>query len=78
MALLFWLNEARPVILVMYDAARDQAFWLNVQEYFRGQRWAERAGATTTVTVRIPTANILDESAVRRFGRFRDEYATGK
>lgn len=71
--LLFWLNEAKPVILVLYDAQEDRAFWLNVQEYFRGQRWMKRAGKTTTVTVHVPTVNILNEAAIRRFAWFRDQ-----
>ena len=71
--LLFWLNELNPVILVVYDARDDRAFWLYVQEYFRRQRWAKRAGKAITVTVHIPTDNVLDEAAVRQFARFRDE-----
>src|SRR5207237_9577673 len=70
--LLFWLNEAKPVILVVYDAMADRAFWLNVQEYFRGREWPSRAGSTTTVTVHVPTANVLDEEAIRLFARLRD------
>jgi hypothetical protein len=70
--LLFWLNEAIPIILVVYDAAADRAYWLHVQEYFRSRQWTTRTGAT--VTVPIPVQNVLDEAAVRRFARFRDEY----
>lgn len=76
--LLFWLNESMPIILVVYDAVEDQAYWLNVQEYFRGQEWAKRATAATTVTVHVPISNVLDEAAVRLFARFRDEYADPK
>jgi hypothetical protein len=71
--LLFWLNELIPVILVLYDAQEDRAFWLYVQDYFRRQGWAKRAGRTTTVTVRIPRDNLLVEAAVRQFARYRDE-----
>lgn len=70
--LLFWLNEVKPVILVVYDAHQDRAYWLNVQEYFRGQQWAKRAGSATTVTVHVPTVNALNEEAIRLFARFRD------
>ena len=71
--LLFWLNELPPVIVILYDAQEDRAFWLYVQEYFRRHRWAKRSGKATTVTVHIPTDNILDEAAVRLFASFRDE-----
>jgi hypothetical protein len=71
--LLFWLNEGEPVILILYDAQEDRAYWLYVQEYFRKIQWKARAATATTVTVRIPSGNILDESAIRLFARFRDE-----
>ncbi len=72
-ALLFWVNERMPVVLVVYDAPQDQAYWLYVQEYFRRWRWARRAGPTTTATVHVPAGNVLNEAAVRLFARFRDE-----
>jgi hypothetical protein len=71
--LLFWLNEMMPVILVLYDAQEDNAYWLYLQEYFRQQQWTRRAGASTTVTVYVPMDNVLDDSALRRLGQFRDE-----
>jgi Domain of unknown function (DUF4365) len=71
--LLFWLNEPMPVIVIVYDAAEDKAYWLNVQAYFRDQAWEERAGAAVPVTVHVPTGNLLDEAVVRRFRQFRDE-----
>ena len=74
--LLFWLNELQPVILVLYDAREDKSYWLYVQEYFRRQRWEERAGRATTVTVGVPASNVLDEAAIRLFARYRDERLT--
>lgn len=71
--LLFWVNEVEPVILILYDAQQDRAYWLYVQEYFRQIQWAKRASATTTVTVLVPAANLLDEAAIRLFARFRDD-----
>jgi hypothetical protein len=69
--LLFWLNERQPVILIVYDAREDKAFWLYIQEYCRRQKWTKRSGAT--ITIHIPVGNILDETAIRQFARFRDE-----
>lgn len=71
--LLYWLNEGEPVILVLYDAQQDTAYWLYVQDYFRRIHWAARAAAATTVTVHVPASNVLDEAAIRLFARFRDE-----
>ncbi|MCI0462255.1 MAG: DUF4365 domain-containing protein [Gemmataceae bacterium] len=66
------MNEPLPIILIFYDAQEDRAYWLYVQEYFRGQQWAERAGQASTVTVHVPARQVLDEAAIRLFARFRD------
>jgi hypothetical protein len=68
------VNEPAPVILIIYDAQADKAYWLYVHEYFRRLQWAHRAASATTVTVHVPVANVLDEAAVRQFARFRDEF----
>ena len=60
-----WLAETYPVILIVYDAQADLAYWLYVQAHFASQR--EPAGAGQKVTVRIPAVNVLDEAAVRLF-----------
>ena len=31
----FWLRHTFPVILIVYDARADRAYWLYVQAYFR-------------------------------------------
>jgi len=60
-----WLRETYPVILVVYDVRADVGYWLYVQAHFAPGR--ARVGASRTVTVAIPAANVLDEAAVRRF-----------
>ncbi len=53
-----------PITLVMYDAANDRAYWLLVQSYFA---FGQLRGKT--ITVPIPTANVLNEKAMREFAR---------
>lgn len=48
-----WLNEPMPVMLVIYDAAADRAYWLNVQEYFESRR-TELTQVGRTMTLHIP------------------------
>ena len=60
-----WMGETYPVILVVYDAPADKAYWIYVQAYFAPGR--ARVGTGQTVTVRIPTTNVLNEEAVRQF-----------
>ncbi len=70
--LVHWLSEVRPVILIVYDARKELAYWLYVQSYFGRLEGFNLFAAGRTITVRIPTANVLSVAAVRRLARFRD------
>lgn len=72
--LLFWLNEPLPVILIVYDAVGDRAYWLNVQRYLREQNWDDRTEADT-FTIHIPIENRLDEASLRLFARSQGDVA---
>jgi hypothetical protein len=67
-----WLAEFQPVILVLYDAPADRAYWLYVQAYFERLSGFDLKRAGKTVTVRVQTTNILDAEAIRNFARYRD------
>jgi hypothetical protein len=65
---LAWIADVYPVILVLYDAQRDRAYWISVQSYFAGaQAFGKLKGQT--ITVPIPTVNVLNERAIREFAR---------
>jgi hypothetical protein len=68
-----WLTEFHPVILVIYDAPADRAYWLYVQAYFESLPGFDLKRAGETVTVRVPTSNVLDPGAIRAFARYRDQ-----
>jgi hypothetical protein len=70
--LVLWLAQPLPVILIVYDARKEVAYWLYVQSYFRRQKGFSLFTAGKTVTVQVPTANIVNAAAIRRFARFRD------
>jgi hypothetical protein len=70
--LVLWLAQPLPVILIVYDARKQVAYWLYVQSYFRRQKGFNLFTAGQTVTVRVPTANVVNTAAMRRFGRFRN------
>lgn len=60
----FWYWEvAHPFILVLYDAQKHRAFWIDVQAYVDEHAIDDR----DTVTIRIPSKNKLDLNAVDRF-----------
>jgi hypothetical protein len=67
---LSWMSELYPVILVVYDAARDLAYYLVVPDYFAGPEiFAKLKGAT--VTVPVPTENVVSEKAMRDLARLK-------
>jgi len=72
-----WLREADLVILVVYDAQRRRAYWLDVQRYFESIPTKSLFTKTGRVSVRIPMTNRLNRRAVQRFAEFRDATLQG-
>lgn len=64
-----WIGEARPVILVLYEASRRKAFWVCVQEYFEKHPDRMPKPGRRTVRVRIPARHVLNHRAI---GRMRE------
>ena len=73
--LVCWLRQMMLVILILYDAQRDVAFWVYVQSYFHRLEGFNIFAAGQTITLRFPVANVLSPAAIRRFARFRDRIA---
>ena len=70
--LALWLSQLQPVMLIVYDGRKDVAYWVYVQSYFRRLKDFNLFAAGQTVTIRLPTANVLSPAAVRKFARFLD------
>jgi hypothetical protein len=63
------INSSDPFVpLIVYDARRDRAFWLDIQE-FVGRRPEVVACGKKTIQVRIPLANKLTVKSVDEFRR---------
>jgi hypothetical protein len=67
-----WLMEPMPVILAVYDAPNDIAYWLYVQAHFESGRAIRFDQAGATMTVRVPRTNVVTSSAMRQFAGYRD------
>jgi hypothetical protein len=67
-----WLEEPYPVILIVYDAIEDLAYWLYVQNYFGNARFRVSGGSGRR-TIRIPIPQVLNPDAIRKFAGFRDD-----
>lgn len=68
-----WLKEPLPVILVLYDARKDVAYWQYVQAYFES-KVGRRINSTAqkSVTVHLPITNVLDKGAIQKFVGFKN------
>jgi hypothetical protein len=63
----YWYWQVyQPFILVLYDAQKHRAFWVDVQSYVQTHEPLEQADQET-VTLRIPTDNTLTVRAIDRF-----------
>jgi hypothetical protein len=67
-----WRTELMPVILVLYDAHADRAYWLHVQPYFTAQRHRSRRETQATTTVYLPRHQVVNEAAIRQYAGLRD------
>jgi hypothetical protein len=60
----YWLWEvAHPFLLILYDAQKHRAFWLDVQDYLQNQRIEDGK----TLTIRIPVRNKVTVNAIDQF-----------
>jgi hypothetical protein len=69
----WWQHELAPVILVLYDGQKDEAFWLYVQKYLdeKSVSAEDLAHEQDWVTLRLSKRNRLDAGAVEGFRQFR-------
>jgi len=65
-----WLVETLPVFLIVYDALNDRAYWLYVQATFKGVRRFQAARGSERLTIRIPSSQIFDPTAMNRIRAF--------
>ena len=66
-----WLAERSPVLLVLYDASKKRAFWLDVQRHFNDNlSWRS---STKTIRVRISKRRDWNCDAVRSARRLKQE-----
>jgi hypothetical protein len=69
--LVYWLGEQYPVILVLYDASRDRAYWAHVQEEFGGSKIFGLARSGESITCHVLVEHLIDEKAINEFRRLK-------
>jgi hypothetical protein len=70
----YWLEEPLPVILVIYDAQIDKAYWLHVQGHFQSIAGFNLETIGDTHTVRIRTDQVVNQEAIFKFASLRNDF----
>jgi len=65
-----WRRELSPVILIIWDAKQEIAYWLYVQAYFGGR--ADLTAGQSTFTIRVPTANVLNAASIEKLREYKN------
>lgn len=68
----YWLDEPLPVVLIVYDAQIDKAYWVYVQRYFEALTNFNLNTVGQTHAIRINTDQVVNEEAVREFASFKE------
>lgn len=68
-----WLREPMPVILIVYDAGADCAWWLHIQASVDRHRFASPRRGQATVTLQLPTTQRLTPEVVKTFAPWKNE-----
>lgn len=69
--LLYWMGELYPVVVVLYDASADLAYWLHVQHEYSGGRLFELDRAGVSVTLHISKECVLTVAVMREIRRLK-------
>lgn len=66
----FWQTEIMPVVLIVYDARQEEAYWLYVQEALEASNPLQRAQGRSNRFYLLKD-NVVHEAAIERFRRMK-------
>ena len=66
-----WINEPMPVILILFDAINERAYWTYLQAYVRKTRFPTNTGKKS-FTVRFGEDNVVSTEAVCKWKKYKD------
>jgi hypothetical protein len=67
-----WLEEAYPVILVVYHGHKDRACWIHIQAYILDRRTPDLFAGGETIAVHVPIGNRLQPAAIQAIARIKN------
>jgi hypothetical protein len=68
-----WMVEEFPVILILFDASRRRASWLDVQRYFHEEPARRPKKGAKTVRVHVPARQAVTRRAVALMRHLKGE-----
>jgi hypothetical protein len=68
-----WTQETMPVILVLFDASRRRAYWLDVQRYFEEDPTRRPKKGDKGVRVWVPRRQLVNRRAIARLRELKWE-----
>ena len=71
-----WIKEPYPVVLIVYDATEDKAFWLHMQKALQKGGVFKLARSAGRLVVPVPLEQVVNEEAIRHFRRLKIETET--
>ena len=61
-----WMFEELPVILILFDAGRRKAYWLEVQQYFKDEPTRRPEKGAKFVRAHIPRRQVVNRRAIMK------------
>jgi hypothetical protein len=59
-----WIFQNVPVILILYDAIRRKAYWVDVQQYFADNPGRRPEKGAKSIRVRVPRRQVVNRRAI--------------
>ena len=66
-----WLNEPMPVILVLFDAQNEVAYWVYLQAYFEQSSISLDSIKQETFTVHLEKTTIVNIQAIKKWREYK-------
>ena len=67
-----WLNQMMPVILILFDAQNEKAYWLYLQRYFGQHKLSLNLIQTKRFSVHFNEKNQVDDNAISQWRTYKN------
>ena len=68
-----WLNEFDPVLLVIYDAIGNKAYWINIQDYFKSIMLSQLQRKQRFFRIKIPQKNKINPKTIKTLAKYKND-----